>query len=214
MVFNVPNGPKWSKKFNWIAFKTRFNLVLVWSKIVQVLTKNSSKWVRHNQVSWSSLFYCYSLNEEEEKMSQAGKQNNLLVDLEGKYWGVLGAGGASTKLYPVYSPPQNCTPSTALQRTLPLPGQVHSEIRSVQGGESPSHTYKQGNKAATLFGWTARAGRGFPHPLLESSWPLSVNIIPLSHPSGVSKILTANVGCVWGLKIIIIHIQITKLQKK
>ena len=42
----VPNGPKWS---------TRFNLVLVWSKIVQILTKKSSNWVRHNQVSWYSF---------------------------------------------------------------------------------------------------------------------------------------------------------------
>ena len=50
-----PNGPKWSKKFNWMAFKTRFNLVLVWSKIVQIFTKKSTKWVRHNQVSWSSF---------------------------------------------------------------------------------------------------------------------------------------------------------------
>ena len=53
----VPNGPKWSTKinhkFNRMAFITRFNLVLVWSKIVQIFTKNSSKWVRHNQVSWS-----------------------------------------------------------------------------------------------------------------------------------------------------------------
>ena len=36
-----------------MAFTTRFNLVLVWSKIVQILTKKSSNWVRHNQVSWS-----------------------------------------------------------------------------------------------------------------------------------------------------------------
>ena len=43
-------------KFNRMAFITRFNLVLVWSKIVQILTKNSSNWVRHNQVSWSSYF--------------------------------------------------------------------------------------------------------------------------------------------------------------
>ena len=38
-----------------MAFITRFNLVLVWSKIVQIFPKKSSKWVRHNQVSWSSL---------------------------------------------------------------------------------------------------------------------------------------------------------------
>ena len=41
-----PNGPKWSKKidhkFNRMAFITRFNLVLVWSKIVKMLTKKSS----------------------------------------------------------------------------------------------------------------------------------------------------------------------------
>ena len=44
MVFNVP---KWSlivkqidHKFNWMAFITKLNLVLVWSKIVQILTKN------------------------------------------------------------------------------------------------------------------------------------------------------------------------------
>ena len=53
----VPNGPKWSKKinhkFNRMAFITRFNLVLVRSKIVHILTKKSSKRVRHNQVSWS-----------------------------------------------------------------------------------------------------------------------------------------------------------------
>ena len=42
-------------QFNRMAFITRFNLVLVWSKIVQILTKKSSKWVRHNQVSWSSF---------------------------------------------------------------------------------------------------------------------------------------------------------------
>ena len=40
----VPNGPKWSKKidhkFNRMAFIARFNLVLVWSKIVQIFTKN------------------------------------------------------------------------------------------------------------------------------------------------------------------------------
>ena len=57
----VPNGPKWSTKiyhkFNRMVFITRFNLVLVWSKIFQNLTKRSSKWVRHNQVSWSSFFY-------------------------------------------------------------------------------------------------------------------------------------------------------------
>ena len=59
-----PNGPKWSKKnyhkFNRMAFITRFNLVLVWSKIVQIFTKKSSKWVRHNQVSWSSFFFFFS----------------------------------------------------------------------------------------------------------------------------------------------------------
>ena len=43
-----------------MAFITRFNLVPVWSKIVQILTYKSSKWVRHNQVSWSS-FSCVLL---------------------------------------------------------------------------------------------------------------------------------------------------------
>ena len=38
-----------------MAFIHRFNLVLVWSKIVQILTKKSPKWVRHYQVSWSSF---------------------------------------------------------------------------------------------------------------------------------------------------------------
>ena len=38
-----------------MVFITRFNLVLVWSKIVQYLTKKSSKWDRRKQVSWSSL---------------------------------------------------------------------------------------------------------------------------------------------------------------
>ena len=59
----VPNGPKWSKKinyeFNRMAFITRFNLVLVWSKIVIFWTKKSAKWVRHNQVSWSSFLKAY-----------------------------------------------------------------------------------------------------------------------------------------------------------
>ena len=77
---NVLNGPKKKKKwsqnfqyclkwssmfqnglrkfyhqFNRIAFITSFNLVLVLYKIVKVLPKKSSKWVRHNQVSWSSF---------------------------------------------------------------------------------------------------------------------------------------------------------------
>ena len=38
-----------------MVFVTRFNLVLVWSKTVQILTKKPFKWVRHNQVSWSSF---------------------------------------------------------------------------------------------------------------------------------------------------------------
>ena len=66
-MFNmVLNGLQWSQmvlnglkkidhKFNRMAFITRFNLVLVWSKIVKMLTKKSSKWDRHNQVSWSSF---------------------------------------------------------------------------------------------------------------------------------------------------------------
>ena len=53
----VLNGlKKIDHKFNRMAFITRFNLVLVWSEIVQIFTKKSSKWVRHNQVSWSSFF--------------------------------------------------------------------------------------------------------------------------------------------------------------
>ena len=66
---NVQYGPKWSKglqmvlnglkkikhKFDRMAFITRLNLVLVWPKIVQIVTKKSSKWVLHNQVSWSSF---------------------------------------------------------------------------------------------------------------------------------------------------------------
>ena len=43
----VPNGPKWSKKinhkFNRMVFITRFNLVLVWFKIVKILTKSHPK---------------------------------------------------------------------------------------------------------------------------------------------------------------------------
>ena len=54
-----PNGPKWSYnfyyKFNWIAFTTRLNLVLVWSKIVQILTKSHPIGSGTNQVSWSSF---------------------------------------------------------------------------------------------------------------------------------------------------------------
>ena len=51
----VLNGlKKINHKFNWMGFITRFNLVLVWSKTVQILTKKSSKWVWHNHVSWSS----------------------------------------------------------------------------------------------------------------------------------------------------------------
>ena len=65
-MFNMDlNGLQWSQmvlnglkkidhKFNRMAFITRFNLILVWSKIVQILTKKSPKWVRYNQVSWSS----------------------------------------------------------------------------------------------------------------------------------------------------------------
>ena len=43
-----PNVPNWSKKidhkFNRMAFITRFNLVLVWSKIVQLLLKSHPNW--------------------------------------------------------------------------------------------------------------------------------------------------------------------------
>ena len=53
----VLNGLKNDHKFIKMAFITRFNLVLVWSKIVQICTKKSSNWVRHNQVSWSSLSF-------------------------------------------------------------------------------------------------------------------------------------------------------------
>ena len=60
----VPSGPKWSKtinhKFNRMAFITRFNLVLVWSNILQIFTKKSSKWFWHNQVSWSSYIWARS----------------------------------------------------------------------------------------------------------------------------------------------------------
>ena len=51
----ILNGLKIDHTFNWMVFITRFNLVLVWSKIVQIFTKKSSKWVRQNQVSWSSF---------------------------------------------------------------------------------------------------------------------------------------------------------------
>ena len=66
-MFNIVlNGLQWSQmvlngltkfdhKFNRMDFITRINLVLVWSKIVQFFTKKSSKWVWHNQVSWSSF---------------------------------------------------------------------------------------------------------------------------------------------------------------
>ena len=66
-MFNmVLNGLQWSQmvlngsttidhKFNRMVIITRLNLVLVWSKIVKFFTKKSSKWVRHNQVSWSSF---------------------------------------------------------------------------------------------------------------------------------------------------------------
>ena len=60
-MFNmVLNGLQWSQmvlnglkkinhKFNRMAFIAKFNLVLVWSKTVQILKKKkSSKWVRHN----------------------------------------------------------------------------------------------------------------------------------------------------------------------
>ena len=46
-----------------MAFITRFNLVFEWSKIVRILTKKSSKWVRYNQVSWSSYIY---INKDEK----------------------------------------------------------------------------------------------------------------------------------------------------
>ena len=42
-------GLKWSKKTNIICYG------LIWSKIVQILTKKSSKWVWHNLVSYFSF---------------------------------------------------------------------------------------------------------------------------------------------------------------
>ena len=55
MVQMVLNGlKKIDHKFNRISLIISFNLVLVWSEIVQMLTKKSSQWVRHNQVFWSS----------------------------------------------------------------------------------------------------------------------------------------------------------------
>ena len=54
----VLNGVKKNfHKFITMVFITRFNLVLVVSKIAKMLTKKTSKRVRHVQVSWSS-FYC------------------------------------------------------------------------------------------------------------------------------------------------------------
>ena len=65
-MFNmILNGLKWSQMvLNGLKTLTTnsigwplFNLVLVWYKIVQFLTKMSSKLVLHNQVSWSTLHY-------------------------------------------------------------------------------------------------------------------------------------------------------------
>ena len=50
-----------------MAFTTRFNLVLVWPQIVQILTKKSSNWVRHNQVSWSSFHTNNPVNQAANK---------------------------------------------------------------------------------------------------------------------------------------------------
>ena len=44
----IQNGPKWS---NMIKYD------LIWSNRVQILSLRSSKWARHNQVSWSSFYY-------------------------------------------------------------------------------------------------------------------------------------------------------------
>ena len=43
-------------KFNWMARITRFNLVLVWSKMVQILTKNHPK--RSSITRSSGHFFC------------------------------------------------------------------------------------------------------------------------------------------------------------
>ena len=80
MVFN---GPKWSlvvlkinHKFKWMAFITKFNLVLVWSKIVQILTKKSSKWVRGN----FCLFFCCLLGKavKERKVKKSPPPKKIL----------------------------------------------------------------------------------------------------------------------------------------
>ena len=42
----IKNGPKWS---NMVLYD------LIWSNMVQIISLRSSKWVRHNQVSWSSF---------------------------------------------------------------------------------------------------------------------------------------------------------------
>ena len=85
----APRAPKWSKQidhtFNGMAFITRFNLVLVWSKIVKILTKKSSKWVRHNQVSWlggggnqgtrlyrEAGYFCWSCSRKEYLTRKGG----------------------------------------------------------------------------------------------------------------------------------------------
>ena len=55
------NDPKWSKKvyhkFNKMAFIPRFTLGLVWSKIVHILTKKSSNWVRQCLVFFALSFH-------------------------------------------------------------------------------------------------------------------------------------------------------------
>ena len=74
----VNRGPNWSKQVN--TGPIRFKLVqihqngskyvqkskyyfygLIRFKIVQILTKKSSKWVRHNHVSWSSFFHYWPI---------------------------------------------------------------------------------------------------------------------------------------------------------
>ena len=69
---SVHTGANWSKWANigWNMFKLiqigldrskqKSNSIpygLIWSKIDKILTKKSSKWVWHNQVSWSSFVF-------------------------------------------------------------------------------------------------------------------------------------------------------------
>ena len=70
----VLNGHKWSKM-------VRYDIK--WSNIVQMLSLCSSKWVRHNQVSWSSLnFNCFNItamhHEVHNVHSSCLKEENIL----------------------------------------------------------------------------------------------------------------------------------------